>query len=242
MRLISFAGALVVSVVLIGHVAAAPRGSDTRARSGEYGARIVEDTNANGVRDAADAPARQTAATLLPWSDPSPQSEITLITAEDGNFLFKSLPPGDYSLRLYWPSGFVAPPSSPELPHILRAAFHVDADGTIGVPSYTPETWPGLPAEPFDVAEDRTVMGALPVEIVVNKDPGGVILSPGVASTHGGVGEVDVGALLAGRQPTLPSTGARADDGFTSYWLPAVALLALVALGVATTVVRRQRR
>lgn len=218
----------------------APGGS---AADFTYGSRLVEDVNANGVRDDADRVPRQSAANLVPWANPT-GSVISLITAEDGHFAFKNLPPGDYSLRLYWPGGFVSPQASDELPDILRGAFRVNADGTIGVPDPLPETWPGLP-EPFDVAKNRAVLGPLPGEILLNKvDPNVVILSPGIADPGAAVGEIDVGAYLSGGgSPSLPTAGARADDaGSRPLWIAPVVLAALLALGASTAVIRRRRQ
>lgn len=92
--------------------------------------RLVEDLNDNGQLDDADGPAtRQTLVQLVPWSrqpegiqpfapptvlpDEADVAEqegptLDLLTTEDGTFSFTNVPPGDYTLRVWWSAGFVS--------------------------------------------------------------------------------------------------------------------------------------
>jgi hypothetical protein len=158
--------------------------------------RLVEDANENGRRDAGEATAsRETVVAIIPWSNPTPAGEVILITAADGHFVFRNVPPGDYSLRLYWPTGFIEPQAAGDVPHILRTAFRVNEDGSVGAPDPIPANWPNLPLERID---ERTVLGALPAEIFVNKHNDTVL--PTGSGTPAAVGEIDVAAYYAGRE------------------------------------------
>lgn len=203
---------------------------------------FVEDVNENRVRDD-DGVSRQTIVGLIPWSEPTAEASLELITGLDGSFAFKNLPPGDYSLRLYWPTGFVEPPASDELPDIIRAAFRINEDGSIGAPDPFPAAWPGLPLEPFDPARDRTILGSLPSEILLNKHDGSV-LPPSSTGGPAAIGEIDVGAYLAGRSgvsPQLPASGvSAANEGSPFGWYRIAAFAVLLAAAAGFLLTRRR--
>ena len=176
-----------------------------------------------------------------------PQRSVELRTAADATAAILNLPADDYMLRIYWPGGFVDPPAADDLPLILRAYFRVQADGSIVVPADLPATWPDGTSEPFDPAQDRTVLGRLPELIVLGeKHPDVLSFAPssgGVLLTA--VGVLDAGAVYGtapSRPPVIapnPGTGG-ASNGGTYAWLlmlPAAAALTLLAWGAA----RRQR-
>ncbi len=169
--------------------------------------RIVEDLDSDRLPDDADGIPSQSVMYLTPWS--RTDAAVGLLT-ENGRFTFSNIPEGDYTLRIYWPAGFASPEAASDLPHILRAVFHVNTDGTISAPPVLPKTWPGRTDEPFDPAQDRTIIGAIPDPILVNrKDPNVLATVPdaGADTIALGSGSIDVSVALGGTTLALPSTG-----------------------------------
>lgn len=180
---------------------------------------LIEDLDASRSKTAADGVPAQSPVYLVPWA--KPDAVIGLLTVE-GKFTFANVPEGDYTIRIYWPAGFASPEASPELPLILRAAVHVDEEGGLTAPPAYPETWPGPTMERFDPARDRTILGALPDSIVVNRKDADVLASVPDAAADTiafAEGSIDVGAALGGTAVGLPSTGAGSKDNSSAWWV-----------------------
>jgi hypothetical protein len=222
-----------------------PPASPSVGTPGTLSVRLIEDINENLRRDDGDAVPAQTVAVLVPWADTT--KVIELITAKDGTFAFENIPPGDYSLRLFWPAGFVSAGSSAAIPHLIRAVFRVSADGAFTTPDPLPATWPGLPLEKFDPPTDGTIIGQFPAEIVLKrKDPdvGAVLPGAGDAAFALGVGRIDVGAALRGETPALlPDTGSGGQlDGGASAWAAGGPVVVLSSLAFVIAMRRRRER
>lgn len=212
--------------------------------SATISARLVEDLNDNGQFDAEDGPPSQrTLVQLVPWA--TPDRFVRVLTADDGSFSFVNVPEGDYTLSVWWMSGFVGD-SSERLPHALRIVLRVTSDGAIATPSPLPTTWPELPTEEFNPERDGTIIGSVPDVILLKLKPPGLFPYPvEVGDTAGGpppIGVVDVGQALRERPAALPPTGGGPRDDADSLlrWLGAGVLALAVLSGL--TVARRRAR
>jgi hypothetical protein len=168
---------------------------------------FVEDTNLDGQVSDGDSITALVQVLLQPWSNA--YNTIELHTDAAGNGTFMNVPPGDYSLHIYWPGGFVHPRAPHEVPHLIRSIFRMNADGSITAPDKIPAFWPGsgqVPLVPADV-----VLGPLPDTVLLYpKDPRVGSVSTDTMAIALGVGSIDVGAALAQRKITAPGTGIHA--------------------------------
>lgn len=188
MRMIAI---VALSAIVLLLSASAPQTTHAEPPPFVVGSVLYEDLNGSGVLDEGDAPPAQTVAILQPWDS---DGVVTLFTAADGGFQFTNLPPGGYSLRVVWSSGFLDPASSPELPDILQSAFEVSSIGDVAPPSPRPLRWPNTewPYEP-------DTEGALPPQILLTRNDTGVLpYGTGVDFNAIAVGEgsIDVGEAI----------------------------------------------
>lgn len=210
--------------------------------------RMIEDKNGNRYRDGEDGPpgveTGRVGLFLTAWGRSEPGS-MHVEMSDSGEITLARIPAGDYDWRMYWPSGFIDPPSSQALPHLLLGAFKVHPDGSVTAPEPLPDRWPsalGVEGPPFDPVRDRTVLGSPPREILLARKTEGVIA--GVPGTDGAVfasaiGRIDVGAALFGQRPPIaaPDTGAGPSPSGPP-WLLLMASAMMV--GVAYALLRRR--
>jgi hypothetical protein len=228
----------------------------------------MEDLNDNGQLDDADGPAsKQTIVQLVPWSrqpegiqpfapptvlpDEADVAEqegptLDLLTAEDGAFSFTNVPPGDYTLRVWWSAGFVSG-GSPTVRDVYQVIFRVDPDGRVLSPGLPPSEWRGVLSTATDREADVALVGQVPSTILLRRTPETLVPFP--VSTGDGRGPPPVGTLdvLSAWQKALaadlalPPTGLQGDAGGKGYvrWL---IFGSLVLIGAAALALPRRRR
>ncbi len=184
-------------------------GSDILSADGSLQGTFVLDTDGDGRASESDQPATTLVELVRTGGG------YSLFTAEDGTFLFKNLPAGDYLLMFWWGPGF------------------------IGVPTW--ETNAGLYVATISVSEDRIVRGVFPSTMLGNPKPEGLVPFPVRSGTDGA--PIPVGTLDAGGGSSapvgLPSTGSGSD---ASVWPMVVGLigLAVAAGGMSLVAIRRR--
>lgn len=202
----------------------------------------------------------ETVVQLVPWArippatpdfDPRPFASGTANAAEsngpeigvltsNGLFAFTHIPPGDYTLRVWWEAGFPTGASA-SIPFVYQVVFSMSDDGAVGSPAVPPAEWKAVRGEPGNPEREVAVVGTVPTQILVNENPPGLVPFP--VETDGAsaalpVGSVDVAAAwtssLGAVSVQLPSTGAGDDvDTRESLWLTGGGLALLAATGLA---------
>lgn len=237
---------------------------------GSIRSRLVEDTDGDGRVSATDRRTVRTLIALIFWSrvpaspvnqgppvralnDSNPTSNgwfMNMFSGEDGSFAFDNVPPGMYTLQIWWAGGFVNG-ATERLPDLYRAIIQIEADGRLTAPAQLPATWPeSYGYEDINVVRDHIGLGPLPSEILLKPAIPGVFAYPISDNTSRvtDVGTVDVAAALARiERPqlapprvALPPTGSGPAGGQRRTSLGFAAALAALALGAA--LVRHARR
>lgn len=223
-------------------------------------AKLVEDKDGDGTLSAGDSAPQTTLVTLASWARwnngiqagateigqasvaGSADAVVSLLTENDGSFAFTNIPPGDYTLIVWWMGGFVRG-GARTVPYAFQVVISIRNDGTVGTPAAFPPNWPGI-GDLTSPATEVAQMGALPSVILLKPLPAGMVpypVSTG-ANQPTGVGSVDVGAVIARLSlpaPRLPVTGDGASRGFGAGWWLVGAVLGL-SLGIAGIAVRRR--
>ncbi len=233
----------------------------TQAAAFTVAGALIEDLNRNGKLDSGDAAIKlETVVQLVPWArippatpdfDPRPFASGTANAAEsngpeigvltsNGLFAFTHIPPGDYTLRVWWEAGFPTGASA-SIPFVYQVVFSMSDDGAVGSPAVPPAEWKAVRGEPGNPEREVAVVGTVPTQILVNENPPGLVPFP--VETDGAsaalpVGSVDVAAAwtssLGAVSVQLPSTGAGDDvDTRESLWLTGGGLALLAATGLA---------
>jgi hypothetical protein len=241
--------------------------------AGTIRSQLVEDLDGDGQRSNNDAAIRiPTLVELVFWSrapeqppaDGEPRAPLNsdnpsadswfmqMLTAADGSFSFDNVPPGNYTLRIWWAGGFVGG-AMEEAPDQYRAIIEVQEDGRIGAPAELPPTWPGSYGYEINLSRDNVRLGQPPDDILLNRAMPNVVPYPvSFGEPVTAVGRVDVAAALA-RVPDqgeeAPGTAALPDsEGGNSSrerWILATVVGAvaavMVALWAAATLRARRR-
>jgi hypothetical protein len=225
---------------------ATPAVEPSAAADGSFKVLLNEDLDGDRAKSAGDSVAtRSTLVELIPWAEVeangNPRIVLRLFTAPDGTFEFKDVPPGDYTLAIWWQAGFAAG-ATPDVPDVLQAVFSIDKAGVVKAPSALPELLPGVVGSQEGERNGVTFIGSLPTEVLLNKIDPNVVPFPvssgqaPLAPVQGGVLSVRQ-ALSDGQppdvQPTLPATGEGSSDSSPMrLWAFAVAaaMLALVVV------------
>ncbi len=164
------------------------------------------------MADAGDSAPEQTLVQLVPWgfsatSDggivaatpatgvanaaTSNAVVISLLTATTGTFDFTDVPPGDYTVMVWWMAGFVRG-GSPTVPDVYQAVLSIAADGSITRPQSLPAVWPGVRGIVTDPAKEVAEIGSRSSPILLKPSPPGLVPYP---VSVGDVGVPSVGTV-----------------------------------------------
>lgn len=246
-------------------VTPSPAGTATRAPSGReptftISGQLIVDQNGNGIADAGEEEGfTPTLVQLVSWprlpdAATSPlfaAAVVDLLTDEQGGFSFMEVPPGTYSLYVWWAGGFAAG-ATERLPDLHRAIITVSPNGLLARPTAIPATWPeSFGAETIDVQRDNVSVGFIPQPLLLKPKPEGVVPFPvGTGLLIEASGTVNVGEKFAefdrNESPSvqLPDTGdGGGQDSRLVVTLPLLFIaLLLGSVLILTTLRQRQHR
>lgn len=218
---------------------------------------LIVDHNGNGQADRGEEQGfTPTLVQLVSWSrlpdspaDPRfPGAVVNIYTDPDGSFSFTNVPPGTYTVWVWWIGGFVHG-ATERLPDLFRAILSVTDGGGLTSPEQIPATWPeSFGEEPVNVGGDHNTIGFVPQPLLLKPKEQFVVPYPVSSNTliHAS-GQIDVRAHFAAledQRPGVQLPDAGAGEAWDASWLPAVvialAVAALAAFRLAPALRRRR--